>query len=153
MALQYTKTVSWNGEDLGFGGQRITRKSFAATAQGTQPPVVVTPSFLQSTTLPTQLLGGLFSFTQFGLNRLIVNRSPRFFMTLVCQVSDSLAKPAHFVIPPLQTLFLPQNCTSASATMYADSTFPYPLPPGANAASIPKAGSVTSLTFDFVRES
>lgn len=149
MTLQNVRALLWRGEDLGYGGgntrELVTSTQVAASAR----PLLVTQSFtlLQDVTayLGTTIVSGVR-----GQQRIIMNRSPRYFITLTAFVSG---QPVQIPIAPLQNLYLPQNITGP-ATLTANSSWPIPVPLAGAAGTVPppKSNGMTALTFDLMVE-
>jgi len=146
MALQNVRALMWRGEDLGFGGgntrELITSTQVAASAR----PLLVTQSFTTTQDISPYLSA---STGPRGQIRSIMNRSPRYFITLKATLEGSLVE---IPIAPLQTLYLPQTIT-APASLVINSTRPIPVPAsGASSATMLLATGMTAITADIMVE-
>jgi hypothetical protein len=154
MALQNQRALYWRAEDLGFGGGNTRENTVRMTVQASARPVLQTYVTRGQIFLPQALMAPSLSSVAPQI-RAIVNRSPCYYLTLIATLqpfgTGGTAMPIHLPIPPLQTLFLPNNVVSDSATqVVANSTFP--LPNSTGAASVPVASSTTPITFDVLVE-
>lgn len=154
MALQNVRSLLWRGEDLGYGSgntrEQIVNTKVAAAAR----PLMATQGFVVSQVV-TGYLGTQAIASYNGLLRMLMNRSPDYWLTLtaVC-VPVGIASPQAIQIPiaPLQNLFLPNN-VYGPATISINSTWPIPVPiTGASGAFVPVATATSSMTFDWLGE-
>lgn len=148
MPLQNVRALLWRGEDLGYGGgntrELITSTQVAASAR----PLLITQSFTLIQDI-TAYLGLTVASGVRGQLRVIMNRSPRYFITLNAVVNGL---PVQMPIAPLQNLYLPQNVVGP-ATLTANTTWPIPIPiTGASGAVMRTANGTTALTFDLMVE-
>lgn len=154
MALQNQRALYWRAEDLGFGGGNTRQATLRMTVPASARPIIQTYMLQGSLSFPVGL--GAPSLASIApCIRAIVNRNPCTYLTLVATLqpfgTGAAPVPIHLPIPPLQTLFLPNNIVGDAATqVVANSTFPVVTVPGA--ASVPLASSDTPLTFDLVVE-
>jgi hypothetical protein len=154
MTLQNVRSLLWRGEDLGYGSgntrEQIINTKVAAAAR----PLIVTQGFASSQVV-TGYLGSNAIFSYNGILRMLMNRSPDFWMTLTAQCLPALGAsivPIQIPIAPLQNLFLPNNIYGP-ATLSMNSNWPIPQPlAGAGAATVPLATATSVLTFDWLGE-
>lgn len=154
MALQNVRSLLWRGEDLGYGSgntrEQIINTKVAAAAR----PLMATQGFVLTQTM-TGYLGSNVIASYNGLLRMVMNRSPDFWMTLTAMcVPSGVQSPQTIQIPiaPLQNLFLANNIYGP-ATLSINSTWPIPVPmTGASSAVVPLATGTSAMTFDWLGE-
>ena len=160
MALQNTRALLFRGEDTSYGGAAAKEVVWTTTAVASARPVLMSLGFVGSTTQLNNLIGLTMNVAAAmgGLNRLIVNRSPTFWMTLTCRLGYANAGASIYTIAipiaPRQMMFLPHTVYADGTTLLAaDSAWPLSLPPGPAAGyTPPQAGSVNTVNFDWVAE-
>ena len=148
MTLQNVRALLWRGEDLGYGGGNTRELTTSTQVVASARPLLVTQSFtlIQDITpyLGTSVVSGVR-----GQQRVIMNRSPRYFITLNAVVNGLAVQ---IPIAPLQNFYLPQNVIGP-ATLTANSTWPIPLPmTGASGVTMQLANGMTAITFDLMVE-
>ena len=157
MALQNVRSLLWRGEDLGSmgGGTRelIVTTQVAAAAR----PQISSLAFVGTLNIAA-FLGTAQNTAVQGLNRIIFNKSPDYWMTLLASVAaGGTAQPIQVPIPPLGSYFIPANVFSSASVqvgmLVMNSTWPIPLPiSGVGSAVIPLATLQTALTADIMLE-
>lgn len=148
MTLQNARAFLWRGEDLGYGGGNTRELITSTTVAASARPLLVTLAFTTtldiSAYLPKAVIYGIA-----GQTRAIMNRSPRYFMTLTARYAGA---PIQVPIAPLQIFFLP-NLMTGPGSLSINSTWPVPMPlSGASGSVLPIANGLTSLTVDILVE-
>lgn len=154
MALQNVRSLLWRGEDLGYGSgntrEQIINLKVAAAAR----PTIATQGFVTSQSV-TGYLGTTQIVSYNGLLRMLMNRSPDYWLTLTAMCVPAYGAAAvqiQIPLAPLQNLFLPNN-VYGPATLTMNSTWPIPVPlSGASSATVPLATSTSAMTFDWLGE-
>lgn len=152
MALQNVRSLLWRGEDLGYGGGNTREQIFNVTVPAGARPQMTTQGFAGAVPV-TSLLGTTASIQQNGQLRVLMNRSPDYWITLTCLYFNGTGMgQVQIPIAPLQQLFLPQNLVGPG-TISANSTWPIPQPPaGSPGSQVPLASAQNILTFDWLDE-
>jgi hypothetical protein len=152
MGLQNVRALLWRGEDLGSTGagtrELIVQTKLPASAR----PQISSMAFVSSLDI-SSFLGTTVPAGVTGLNRLVVNKSPDYWLTLWATVGSQAVQAA---IAPLSTFFVPTNMVSGAAQaglLTMNSTWPVLKPmTGTGFGSVPVASSTTALTVDLVVE-
>jgi len=154
MALQNVRALLWRGEDLGFGGGNTREVIIQSQVAASARPQIITQSFIGSYPLG-KLLTSTDNLVVSGKNRILVNRSPRHWLTVSATMGTGTGGlPVQIPVPPLQCVFLPQNIYGSGAMILAGSLWPIPVPlTGATSAALPTTTPTTAMTFDLVLES
>jgi hypothetical protein len=155
MALQNQRALYWRGEDLGYGGGNTRENTVTMTVPASSRPNLQTMVLRGTAAIPLLLSNPALTSILPNI-RCVVNRSPLYYMTLIATCapfgSGAAQTLVHLPIPPLQTLFLPNNIVmDANTQIVANSTFTVPVPVG-NVASVLIATSTQALTFDVLQE-
>lgn len=160
MTLQNTRSLLFRGEDLSFGGASPKEAQVSTTTPATARPVIISLGFYGSTAQMNGYLGTMAVPTSAmaGLNRLIVNRSTRYWISLTAQLgaSNSGLTTSTITIPiaPRQAMFLPSTLFATTASLIAtDSAWPLFIAPNQAAGVLPPtAGQTTMVNLDFIAE-
>ncbi len=160
MALQNTRAILFRGEDTSYGGAAAKEVIWPTTAPAAARPIVMSLGFVGSTTQLNNFIGPIVNVNAAmgGLNRLLVNRSPTFWMTLLCRLGNANSSASIYTvaipIAPRQIMFLPHTVfTDGTSLLQADSGWPLALPPGPAAGyQPPQAGTTSTVNFDWVQE-
>lgn len=153
MALQNVRALLWRGEDLGAGSgntrEVVSRSQVGASAR----PSNLTQSFVGAFNLGA-LLKASVTLTVSGKNRVIVNRSKNYWITINASLGTAAGPLSVSIpVPPMQSVFLPQNLHGAGATISMNSAWPLPVPlSGSTVGMAPQATLLIALTFDFHQE-
>lgn len=155
MALWNTRSLLWRGEDLGYGSGNTRELVSATRVAASARPLILSQGFVGSQVV-TGYLGTTPILTYDGKLRMVMNRSPDYWLTLSAQcsgVSGATGSSAiQIPIPPLGSVYLP-NTVYGPATLSVNSTWPIPVPPsGVTNSAVPLASSSTTVTFDFLGE-
>jgi len=153
MALQNVRSLLWRAEDLGFGNGNAREYVIPITVPAAARPVMFTRAFAGSCDV-TALLAVTSPWPTNGKQRVIVNRNPRYWITVAGTMNTTAVgtgNAASFPIAPLQMFFLPVNF--AATTVTANSAWPIAQPlTGSPGATVPLATTTTQLTFDILGE-
>lgn len=158
MTIQNARGYRFRGEDLGTFGTGNTREvTVTNTVTAAGRPLITTMAYTGGSV--SAAIIGTPTVAVTGLNRVIVNRSPKFYMTLTATINPSAsgqgAQTVQIPIAPLQSFFLPVTMNATGATMAFNSTWPIPGPlnPAANFSTPTPATTTQTLTFDYIQES
>lgn len=160
MALQNTRAFLFRGEDTSYGGAAAKEVIWPTTAVASARPILMSLGFVGSTVQLNNLIGLTMNVNAAmgGLNRLVVNRSPTYWMTLTCRLGYANASAQTYTIAlpiaPRQMMFLPHNVyVDGTSLLMADSGWPLTLPPGLSAGyTPPQAGTINTVNFDWMAE-
>lgn len=102
-------------------------------------------------------MGAAQSTVLSGLNRIVHNKSPDYWVTLYATIAaGNTPVPMQVPIPPLGMYFVPANVFSGAiqpGLIVANSAWPVPLPlSGSGSMVIPVATAQTAVTVDLVQE-
>lgn len=157
MALQNVRSLLWRGEDLGGTGAG-TRELVLQTQQAAAArPQIQSLAFINSISI-SAFLGSSQSTTLSGLNRIVHNKSPDYWVTLYATVANGGTGIAVQVpIPPLGMFFVPANMYSSASVqpgrVVINSSWPVPIPlSGTGSSLIPIANATTAVTLDLLSE-
>lgn len=148
MTLQNVRALMWRGEDLGYGGGNTRELTTSVQIAASARPLLVTQSFTTTQDITPYFGTSVVSGVR-GQLRAIMNRSPRYFITLNAILNNVAIQ---IPIAPLQTLYLPQTIVGP-ASLSANSAWPIPLPmSGVNVGTVPIANGMTAITYDLMVE-
>lgn len=156
MTLQNVRSLLWRGEDLGGTGAGTRELTLTSQLPAAGRPQIQSLAFVTSISV-AGFLGTAQSSTLSGLNRIVHNKSPDYWMTLMATVATGGAPVAVQVpIAPLGIFFVPANMYSSATQpglIVANSTWPIPVPlSGQGSMLVPTATAQTALTVDLVAE-
>lgn len=153
MTVQNVRSLLWRGEDLGSTGGGTRELIINTQAAAGARPQIASLGFVNSVNV-----GAFFGASQqaaiTSLNRLVVNKSPDYWLTLTAQLANGGASTAITVpIPPLSTFFVPANMFGSAATLSINSAWPVPVPiAGTGASLVPQATAQSFMSADIVVE-
>lgn len=148
MTLQNVRALMWRGEDLGYGGGNTREVITSTTVAASARPLLVTLAFTTTLDISAYLPKAVITGTP-GQTRAIMNRSPRYFITLTARYAGALIQ---IPIAPLQVFYLP-NLITGPGSLTINSLWPIPVPlSGASGVSLPIATGMTALTVDILVE-
>lgn len=155
MALQNQRALYWRAEDLGYGGGNTRENTVSMTVVASARPNLQTYILRGTLAFPLGLTTPV-STSIAGQIRAVVNRSPIFYITVIATIapfgSGAAQTVVHMPIPPLQTLFLPNNIVNdANTQIVANSTFAVPVIPN-TISTVPVATNQNAITFDMLIE-
>ncbi len=158
MTLQNVRSLLWRGEDLGGTGSGTRELIVPTQVAAAARPQIQSVSFVGSISVDAFL--GARNSVIAGLNRIIVNKSPDYWVTLLASMASGSVGPGNYAIsvpiPPLGFYFVPANVFSSSTQLgvvQANSAWPIPVPlSGTGFRVIPIATALTAITIDLVTE-
>lgn len=156
MALQNVRSLLWRGEDLGGTGSGTRELILSSQQAAAARPQIQSLAFVSSISIAA-FLGAAQSSVLSGLNRIVHNKSPDYWVTLYASMATGGTAVAMQVpIPPLGMYFVPANVFSGAiqpGIVVANSTWPVPVPlSGTGSLVIPVATAMNALTIDLVQE-
>lgn len=156
MTLQNARALLWRGEDLGGTGAGTRELTLSSQLPAAARPQIQSLAFVTSINV-AGFLGTAPVTALSGLNRLVHNKSPDYWVTLMGTVAVGGTPVAVQVpIPPLGLYFVPANMYSSATQpgiIVANSTWPIPVPlSGQGSSLLPVATNQTAVTVDLVSE-
>lgn len=156
MTLQNARALLWRGEDLGGTGAGTRELIVTSQTPAAGRPQIQSLAFVSSISV-AGFLGTAQSSTLSALNRIVLNKSPDYWVTLYATIAAGGTPVAcQVAIPPLGMFFVPANMYSSATQpglIVANSTWPIPVPlSGTGTNLVPLATAQTAVTVDLVTE-